>query len=120
VSNEPYRAPPPAPPDPYAAAWAELRRRERVQLRILFVGAAYAALCVACMERRALLVGAALFASAVIVAAVHTASFCCPRCHDLLGVGRNLRGSRRCLRCGIAIGTPKSAIDALGKTAARP
>jgi hypothetical protein len=72
------------------------------------------------MERRALLLGAAIFVGAVIVAAVHTASFCCPHCREVLGVGRNLRGSRRCVGCGIAIGTPKSTVDGLGKVTARP
>jgi hypothetical protein len=109
MPDEPYRAPPPVPPDPYAVAWATLRRR-RVwsfvisgTLLVILLTAGYFSIwrhvrwagLVAFTANLAQLAGTLL---------LPTYRFRCPHCGN--------RGAvwRKCNACGIRVGTPKSTV----------
>jgi hypothetical protein len=119
VGDEPYRAPLPIQADPYAGAWAELRRRWRACERV----------GLACLVGPIVIVGATLGLPArglggvvlgalslflfvptafvvLFIFAQRVASFHCPHCGNAYGSSRQ----DGCVHCGIAIGTPGSAV----------
>jgi hypothetical protein len=110
VPDAPYRAPPPVPPDPYVVAWEHLRRRQAwtpivwIAVFVVFLAAGYFSLW-----RRTLSVNRVLFAVNLAQIARYmlgpSSRFRCPHC------GNKGNVHKKCRRCGIAIGTPKSAID---------
>jgi hypothetical protein len=121
VPDEPYRAPIPIPPDPYVAAWADLRRRMRLSERAQWAFWIYAIPMVIAVRvfhvhfwpsPRAWAVPAIL---ASLVISLRVRAFRCPHCrrHSAWAKRSWLNGPKRqdkCVHCGIAIGTPKSAI----------
>lgn len=133
---EPYRAPMPIEPDPYAAAWRDLRRRQRVgKAAVIFsaplfflsagvwlhiqAGIHNAVMCdpTPCLDAALLLrdeadaVWPLLWLPAVIwaIASLYRRNFRCPHCERRFAVRQ-----RECAHCGIAIGTPKSAVVSAG------
>jgi hypothetical protein len=124
--DEPYRAPAPIGPDPYAKAWAELRWRRRVGwaafafnwLSVVVLFGGYVAidlggvLCIDCqLSPAGPYLAAACGCSALLLplavwfaARAYRRRVLCPQCGNGFGT------KRRCGRCGIAIGTPKSAV----------
>jgi hypothetical protein len=138
----PYRAPLPVPPDPYLVAWADLRRRRtlgwyvfgfnfQLILVLLYLiwrirWAIWDAACGDCFKARLpvpphLLREADVLHWAVwlvptavwLAASIYRWSFRCPHCG-----WRSPMNRRECDRCGIAIGTPKSAVVEAEKNAA--
>jgi uncharacterized protein (DUF983 family) len=123
MNGFPYRAPPPMEADPYAMAWADLRRRRtRAWVAILAwlpVGGVVGALAEMALrpllpvERiRGLLIGPPLLAIFAWFQ-IHRALFRCPKCgnkfHSTFLCGNPW--TRRCLNCGIQMGTPKAQDD---------
>jgi hypothetical protein len=94
VPDEPYRAPLPIEPDPYMVAWADLRKRRRVERVTLVVGGCVWALVVILkvfgldfLEVRpgqtGLLLGHLLLVSFAVAAGwvgIAHSEFRCPRC----------------------------------------
>jgi hypothetical protein len=108
VPDAPYRAPLKPPPDPYAVAWADLRKRRvwsgvfliaYVCMLALILGLHILGLHV---PRPVLLFFPLLIA--LMLAYPHH-RFRCPHC------GKKGAIWKQCKACGIRIGTPKSAVD---------
>jgi hypothetical protein len=107
VSDQPYRAPAPIPPDPYAVAWSDLKRR-----RLWRVGSTVWLLVAIAMSRGGR-PGAAtgVMFLATIALSIWSERFRCPRCASLFcrkGWFFHNGFTRRCLHCGLKTGTPKS------------
>jgi hypothetical protein len=106
VSDAPYREPLAREPDPYADAWAKMRRRRPwlwIGMPILLIGLG--------------LVMVARFPLGVLLFVVSFAPLAyaspgkCPRCgktFDRKGAYHN-QFTTRCLNCGIRVGEPKGA-----------
>jgi hypothetical protein len=121
VSDTPYRVQPPrppAPPDPYLVAWRDLRKR-RATLIVFFllwlpIGGASS-----CLLRDREFYALVPLAALVVTSYLRAVLFHCPECRQMFHFqGFGSRGSpwaRRCVHCGIAMGTPKndSAPDVL-------
>jgi len=99
----------PIPPDPYVAAWADLKRR-----RLWVVGSVVWLLVAITMSRGATghpSVGTLVLTLATIALSIRSERFRCPRCADLFcrkGWFFHNGFARRCLHCGIKVGTLKS------------
>jgi hypothetical protein len=122
VPDEPYRAPLPVPPDPYAAAWAAIRRRQRVAWAGGPIGVFLGIASVHWLGNAAPLVGLPLTA-VILIASGLAAEVRCPHCGGSFFTRR--RGypvlsatQRNCASCGIERGTPKSAVVEAEKRAA--
>jgi hypothetical protein len=94
--------------DPYAAAWADWRRRRAWSFVIFMTG--LAASCGAWAMRSQLPLGNLLFVGTTLAwnfsLYLHPSRrFRCPHCKGKFGV------AKKCLACGIRAGTPKSAVD---------
>lgn len=112
----PYRQP---TPDGYLAAWADLRRRRRATamataatlVLVFVVEAAAARWGVAGLGLT--LLPAVLLMQWLWRRDVRVREFKCPRCTNTFALhlpnGLHLLFTRRCLHCGIEIGTPKGA-----------
>jgi hypothetical protein len=114
VFDAPYRAPLPVEPDPYLVAWADLRRRRRSAAGA-FGPSLAASLFAVVFTMPALLGVAAVLFGASWVAWRYLSAFRCPSCSHSFVHGRLRRhergwSDRQCGYCGIAIGTPKSAV----------
>jgi hypothetical protein len=118
----PYRQAPPRPEDPYLVAWAQLRRR-RTRAWAITAGYVAFAMTTACLYERLSghRIGRAPFSVLTFpVLAIFFAlrkrahDFRCPRCGERFEAQRGVRNptTRRCLNCGIAMGTPKDAMNA--------
>jgi hypothetical protein len=110
VSKQPYRAPIPVPPDPYLAAWADLKRRHLSPfVLVLCVGAVVMFFSHGSPKWPAIL--------AVCLAGIPFASlrFRCPHCGERMLRVWGLRNDDwvRCRNCGIAVGTPKALAEPL-------
>jgi hypothetical protein len=114
VSDGPFRVPAPRPPpkpDPYLAAWRDVRRRRIAQvvclLVLLPVGVLSACLAIPRLGDRAVYVEV-LVDGLFMVALVWLGEFRCPKCrNDFEARPRALIGAPpQCKHCGIAIGTP--------------
>jgi hypothetical protein len=107
------RAPrPPDPPDPYLEAWDELRRRRVVMWASFLSWLPVGAICGYLLGDRVVYVVLLLMAI-IVVAQFRAALFRCPQCRGFFnfrwsGFHRN-PWVRKCIHCGIAIGTPKNA-----------
>ena len=124
MPDEPYRAPRPIEPDPYAKAWADLRRRRMVAiglfpLLLILLGVATA-------QRRSRQPGGFGVLAIVLVTLIpvfRLLAFRCPQCRDYFTSPRSSRVvgflvnpratpgpfNQRCYSCGVAAGTPRSA-----------
>lgn len=114
VSDTPYREP---TPDGYSAAWDDLRRRRRASLAALGGSAAAAGVVAGAIA----LTGAWGLLAFVPASAMLTRlwgadrrvdKFLCPACgkpFTRLASGFHNEFTRRCLHCGIEMGTPKGA-----------
>jgi hypothetical protein len=101
-ASDPYRVAPPQPPDPYLAAWADLRRRRiaaRVSAASSLLGCAFAFR----LPIQLVYVVLVVMAAALVATFRHT-TFPCPRCSEFFSPWR--RSPTRCVHCGIAVGTP--------------
>jgi DNA-directed RNA polymerase subunit RPC12/RpoP len=114
VSESPYRASPPAEVDAYLLAWADLRKR-RIRMWIAFlswvpVGGGLSVLAERLLPFNLGLLVALPLMTLVVGLSIHAALFRCPRCGERFQVGRSLKDpkGRRCMNCGIRIGTSKS------------
>jgi hypothetical protein len=124
VAENLYRASakPPPPPDPYLLAWGRLRTRRKIThggFLGAFAGFAATTLTAAHgSSASVLLAGFVLSASFVAVASMWgtlVVFFLCPHCQNYFAF-RNAFGPgplapRRCSNCGIAMGTPRSAVE---------
>lgn len=97
-----------APPDLYAAAWADLKRR-----RLWLVGSTVWLLVALVMSRRPTghpSVGTLVMTGVTIALAFWSERFRCPRCASFFcRKGWIHNGfTRRCLHCGLEVGASKS------------
>jgi hypothetical protein len=116
VSEVPYRAPQPVPPDPYVVAWAEQRRRSnRVVLTVVATSTASVSMVISMHMSGPRWVYPGILAECVglvfmAVATWRAAAFRCPHCQMRFRQLPVARTDGRCARCGIKLGTPKSAV----------
>jgi hypothetical protein len=118
-ASPPYRVAPPAPPDPYLVAWADLRRRQRVAkfamlgmipIWFLCATARYNAVTLAVLPM------ACLFVAAVFVTRRRVTRFPCPDCLRPFVWSRPFKNDLRCWHCGLKFGAPApSTSDVRGK-----
>jgi hypothetical protein len=110
----PYRVPPPIEPDPYAEAWKTVRRSRRVTWFTFLGWVPVGGLIMATVTRLfgdgaapfvAMLMGAWLLFTVLSLMKAQ-----CPRCAKPLLRTRTYGNplSRKCLHCGLAIGTAKA------------
>jgi hypothetical protein len=108
MTDSPYRAPVPSPPDPYEAAWSDLRRRRKWLIGCL-VGLGMAYLLRVRSGLGFVSTPVVVMTLVTIVASIYGESFRCPSCGERF-CRRSLFHNgftRRCLHCRIAMGTPK-------------
>jgi hypothetical protein len=93
------------PPDPHAAAWADLRRRRAIMWGLI---AAWLPLGVmlAVVFRRALPLAIVALFVLTAAAAWRARAFRCPRCGKRFERGAGRGGT--CRHCGVPMGTPKA------------
>jgi len=115
VSDAPYREP---TPDGYLAAWDDLRRRRRASLAALAGSAAAAGGVIGATVLTGawglvvLVPACAMLTPLLAVSKRGAHRFMCPACgkpFTRLANGFHNDFTRRCLHCGIAIGTLKGA-----------
>jgi hypothetical protein len=110
LSAAPYRAAPPLPPDPYVAAWADLRRRRMVALALFLLFLPAMAIATCFLRGRQLTDVFWPLAMICLIARLRATLFPCPRCGGSFGFKPFTRSrailQRNCLHCGIAVGTP--------------
>jgi hypothetical protein len=108
VRDAPYRAPLPVPPDPYAVAWADLRRRRvwtfvfMIAYLVTLLGVFYATRLHLPGSGPASVAWGLLSAVSSFLYPTHR--FRCPHC------GHKEAVWKKCSACGIRVGTPKSAV----------
>ena len=123
MSHPPYRSLGPTssvPPDPYLVAWAELKKHRIRRWIAFFVWAPLAGFVFSASEK---LVGHPLgrgeffavslpFVVAAVLFLVRASNFRCPQCGNRFEAQRMVSYplTRRCLNCGIRIGTPKNTV----------
>ncbi len=109
--DQPYRAPLPVEPDPYAIAWTDLRRRRK------WTWAAVVSLLIAISLQDALGSLPCIVALGVVLLLGQWLQvFRCPRCRDR-GEARTQTFwwfSRACGHCGVDVGTPKWEAGSVG------
>jgi len=114
VSETPYREP---TPDGYSAAWADLRRRRRAAaLTIASWVGVMGAMPVAGAAAGSVGAGAVLISGLVLMGwllrpKMRIDCFNCPACGKTFSRLRFAQNdfARRCVHCGIEMGTPKNA-----------
>jgi predicted RNA-binding Zn-ribbon protein involved in translation (DUF1610 family) len=119
VPNEPYRAPLPIPPDPYAKPWARLKRLRLCALASLL--AMFSAVTFGLWTGAhpgIFLVVLLLSLLAALAPASRISAFTCPHCGNAWRWAREKVISHRCGHCGIKVGTPKSTVDDAERRAA--
>jgi hypothetical protein len=122
-----YRAPLPTPPDPYLVAWADLRRRQRWDVRAQWafwicgipILVAHRLFFVHFWPSPIAWMAPALGVS--LATMLRLRAFRCPHCgrRNTWGQQRWMIPQDKCGRCSIRIGTPKSAVAAKDKQAAK-
>ena len=105
---DPYRAPVPIPPDPYLRAWSDLRRRRAG----LAAGAVVLGVAAFMHSKHMIGLGAPVLVVGLVTGllSILCESFHCPRCAETFcrkGMFFHNAFARRCLHCGIKVGTPK-------------
>jgi hypothetical protein len=119
IPQEPERKKEPAPPDPYAAAWRDLRRR-RTRLGVAFIGAIPAFLLIVIAFLNGAVVGLVGIPIGVLVIGLwlHVSSFACPSCsapfHPFLPQQLN----ESCTACGVTIGATFASVQSPKQLAA--
>jgi hypothetical protein len=109
VSEQPYRAPVPVPLDPYAASWADLKRR-----RLWVVGGVVWLVVAVLMSSRPKghpSLTTVVMTFALIALSMWAERFRCPRCAERFcrkGWFFHNGFTRHCLHCGLKVGTLKS------------
>jgi hypothetical protein len=112
MPDEPYRAPLPVAPDPYMVAWESMRQRQQwAEGASLATGLVTGAMFLLWVVPGGLSPGRflatwALFMCGIILSQGSARRLRCPHCGSRW---RAREGSSECARCGIKIGTPKSA-----------
>jgi hypothetical protein len=110
--HSPYRAPVPRPPDPYLVEWSDLRRRRlwlSASLIALPTAVIWPVLVMTRVGPSLPVTAMAIVAFAIVPLSIHAERFRCPRCAEWFcrkGLYHN-GFARRCLHCGIKVGTPK-------------
>jgi hypothetical protein len=112
-----YREAPARPPDPYLVEWADLRRKRRRAWAVPFIFIVAAGCAAKVYEAAAghpmgKLVFCALFGPLIplfFTVSRRALDVRCPRCGERFSARRGRRNpsTRKCLHCGIAMGTPK-------------
>lgn len=108
MTEDPYRHPTATPPDPWLAAWRDLRGRRRLAY---LAGAPFLIFMVVALVLRSHweALWALLALLATMAANLRAIAFRCPRCSERF----TMRGKRRrsfnasCDHCGLEIGTPR-------------
>jgi hypothetical protein len=103
-----HRPPRSDSPDPYAAAWADLRMRRTILWASMLAWIPVALMAGAVLHRNLFLAVLPLLA-VVVFTAWRASAFRCPQCGEAFGGAGGRCGwpSRTCRQCGIPIGTPK-------------
>jgi hypothetical protein len=112
VGESIYRVPTPKPLDPYLSAWASLRRR-RVVMWISFLAVLMSLVAMPLLGRLSAFIVFPLMAT-LSVSWLMTSYFRCPHCREAFARGDTAHEqfARSCGRCGIRVGTPRSAVVA--------
>ena len=119
----PYRVPaprppaPPLPPDPYMTAWAQLRRCRRLVAVGLAGWLTTMFVLLPVLDRLCIPFATANWVL-LVLASCGACGFTCPNCGEAFAARDWFTAPRapdvyfrtRCVHCGIAIGTPKSAV----------